>query len=176
MSTKKTAKKEVEKTNTEALTKEVDKQIEETTVKGTIKKPLMIKRISPSDCIGKPTKNELRSKKFSYEISGSVNGCEMLTNDYGDSVRFKGAFLANTMTRGYVTSAQAFLPQIAEGLLKNAVIRALEEDPNSTVKFAFRVFTELNENSPVGYSWSCQPIGEFKSSTDELAQLLLVDE
>lgn len=161
----KTAKKQATKTE------EKSSAIVEAT-KGTFKAPIPVKKITPKDAIGSPTQAEMRKNEYSFTLSGRVSSSEIVTTQYGDSIRFKGAFMAETEPFGVITSNQAFLPSVLESMLQDALLNSMEKDSKANVKFAFKIYTQLSDKGTFGYEWFCQPLVEFEDSTNELALLL----
>lgn len=144
--------------------------------KGTVEKPIILRKITPRDIIGAPDKKIMREKTFTFKISGRVSRTETVQGKFGkDSIKFKGAFLVESPVLGFVSAGQAFLPPVAENLVFDALQNAIAEG-GTNVEFGLECYTRLDEKSSVGYTWEVKPLVKVKSDSNRLLQLMQGDE
>lgn len=140
--------------------------------KGTMDKPVILRKITPRDLIGAPDKKTMREKTFSFKISGRVSRTETVQGKFGkDSIKFKGTFLADSPAFGFVSAGQAFLPPVAENLVFDALQNAIAES-GTNVEFALECYTRLDDKSSVGYTWEVKPLGKVRTDSNRLLQLM----
>jgi len=90
-----------------------------------------------------------------FSIIGVAVGTKSGTNDFGDWTCLVGQFEATNLETGaVVSSANAFLPDVAQGLIE----AQLNQDGTSQVQFAFVIGARADDASPVGYSYTAQPV------------------
>lgn len=90
-----------------------------------------------------------------YSIIGVAIGTKSGTSDFGDWTSLVGQFEATNLETGErFASANAFLPDVAQGLVE----AQLAQEGTQQVQFAFIVGAKADEGSPVGYSYTAQPI------------------
>jgi len=144
--------------------------------KGSSDKPIIVRKITPRDLIGAPDKKVMREKTFSFKISGRVSRTETVQGKFGkDSIKFKGAFLAETPIHGFVSAGQAFLPPVAENLVFDGLQNAIAEG-GTNIEFALECYTRLDEKSSVGYTWEVKPLAKIKTDSNRLLQLMSGEE
>lgn len=90
-----------------------------------------------------------------YTVIGMAVGTKSGTSDFGDWTGLVGQFEAvNLETGERFASANLFLPDVAQGLIEAQLANA----ENHQVQFAFVIGAMADSNSPVGYSYTAQPI------------------
>ena len=90
-----------------------------------------------------------------YSIIGVAIGTKTGTSDYGDWTSLVGQFEATNLETGErMASANAFLPDVAQGLIE----AQLTNPDTKQVQFAFVIGARVDEGSPVGYSYTAQPV------------------
>ena len=90
-----------------------------------------------------------------FSIIGVAIGTKSGTSDFGDWTCLVGQFEATNLDTGAVmASANAFLPDVAQGLIE----AQLAQEGTQQVQFAFVIGAKADEQSPVGYSYTAQPI------------------
>jgi hypothetical protein len=99
-------------------------------------------------------------------ISGILNFTKTGTSQMGDFISLHGAFIGTNLVTGEKKqSGKLFLPSVAENIL----IPLLQN--NTALEFSLIIGIEVNEKSPVGYSYICRAVIE-----DPKNPLLLLDE
>jgi len=102
-----------------------------------------------------------------FSIIGVAVGTKSGTSDFGDWTCLVGQFEATNLETGaVVSSANAFLPDVAQGLIE----AQLNQEGTSQVQFAFVIGARADEGSPVGYSYTAQPV-LAPDAKDPLAEL-----
>lgn len=102
-----------------------------------------------------------------YTVIGLAVGTKSGTSDFGDWTGLVGQFEAvNLETGERFASANLFLPDVAQGLIEAQLANA----ENHQVQFAFVIGAMADSNSPVGYSYTAQPI-LHPDAKDPLADL-----
>ena len=90
-----------------------------------------------------------------FSIIGVAIGTKSGTSDFGDWTCLVGQFEATNLETGAVmASANAFLPDVAQGLIE----AQLAQEGTQQVQFAFVIGARVDESSPVGYSYTAQPV------------------
>ena len=118
----------------------------------------LTKKISTAKIYGKVNVRKLPedgSVVNLYSVIGVAIGTKTGTSDFGDWTALVGQFEAvNLETGAIMASANAFLPDVAQGL----VIAQLAQEGTQQVQFAFVIGARADEGSPVGYSYTAQPM------------------
>jgi len=99
-------------------------------------------------------------------VFGLAKKCEPSTTQYGEYIKFSGAFEAvNLATGEVVVAGQMILPQVVESLIFNA----LDQENTEGVQFAFELGVKADKN-PRGYIYTVKSLVE-PSGSDPLADL-----
>lgn len=102
-----------------------------------------------------------------YTVIGVAIGTKSGTSDFGDWTSLTGQFEATNMETGErLSSANCFLPDVAQGLVE----AQLAQEGTQQVQFAFVIGAKADEGSPVGYSYTAQPV-LAPDAKDPLAEL-----
>ena len=102
-----------------------------------------------------------------YTVIGVAIGVKSGTSDFGDWKALVGQFEATNMETGErLSSANCFLPDVAQGLVE----AQLAHEGTQHVEFAFVIGAKADEGSPVGYSYTAQPV-LAPDAKDPLAEL-----
>jgi len=95
---------------------------------------------------------------------------------YGDAVRFKGAFRGtNILTGETYESGDLFLPGTAETYLYSGFLAAKKSDTFESVEFAFDIglkYQPKRDGIGVGYEYTVRPLIAATKQADPFAQLL----
>ena len=92
---------------------------------------------------------------------------EKTTENMGSYTKFSGEFFGKNAEGEEFVACVCFLPEPAQGMVSQAVIAGLSDSGAvfSGVEFGFRIFVEPDEKSPLGYSYACHSMLDFKPST-----------
>ncbi len=97
-------------------------------------------------------------------IYGRVRGIEPGSTQYGDFLKFKGAFEAVDIATGQTfRSGTLILPAVLESLISGAF-------GDQALDFAFKVNATYSEKGNTGYTFTASPLIE-STEADELADL-----
>lgn len=109
-----------------------------------------------------------------FDVMGIAEGVETGSSSMGEWVAFEGTFGATLPNGEKYRSKKLFLPDVASGLLQDAVDSA----EGGKVEFAFRVgirrVVKVNaqgEETGAGYEYTCEPLIEADEADDPLAAL-----
>lgn len=135
----------------------------------------LTKKISTAKIYGKVNVRKLPedgSVLNLYTIIGMAIGTKSGTSDYGDWTSLVGQFEAvNLETGETMASANAFLPDVAQGLIE----AQLTQPDTKQVQFAFIIGARVDDQSPIGYSYTAQPMlpPDAKDPLEDLRKTLL---
>jgi len=127
------------------------------------------------------TGTELKEKRVLSRdyarIIGQVRETVVVTHpQYGNAVRFKGAFRGTNMITGETyESGDLFLPSTAEAYLYSGFLAAKKSDTFENVEFAFDIglkFQPKRDGIGVGYEYTVRPLLAATKQADPFAQLL----
>jgi hypothetical protein len=137
---------------------------------GKIIMSALTKKISTAKIYGKINVRKLPedgSVLNLYTVIGVAIGTKSGTSDFGDWTSLVGQFEATNMETGErLSSANCFLPDVAQGLVE----AQLAQEGTQQVQFAFVIGAKADEGSPVGYSYTAQPV-LAPDAKDPLAEL-----
>lgn len=86
---------------------------------------------------------------------GIATSARQKTSNYGEYVQFLGNFEGiNALTGGKFRAPYCILPQIAEGVLWNAI----NEAQGAPVTFALDIGVKCDEKAATGYVYYCKPV------------------
>ena len=118
----------------------------------------LTKKLSTAKIVGKINVRKLPEDgtiQNLYTVIGMAVGTKSGTSDFGDWTGLVGQFEATNLETGErFASANLFLPDVAQGLIEAQLANA----ENHQVQFAFVIGAMADSNSPVGYSYTAQPI------------------
>ena len=118
----------------------------------------LTKKLSTAKIVGKINVRKLPEDgtiQNLYTVIGMAVGTKSGTSDFGDWTGLVGQFEATNLETGeQFASANLFLPDVAQGLIEAQLANA----ENHQVQFAFVIGAMADSNSPVGYSYTAQPI------------------
>lgn len=110
-----------------------------------------------------------------FTVAGIVRGLETKTSDKGEYTKFTGDFavkIGDEITKANIL----YVPQVAEGLLKDGYFKALEaggaEAKAVSCEFSFNLFKVKSEKSKTGYVWGMETRKAITPETDRTLALL----
>ena len=110
-------------------------------------------------------------------IIGQVRETALVTHpQYGDAVRFKGAFRGTNISTGEIyESGDLFLPATAESYLYSGFLAAKKAETFENVEFAFDIglqYQPKRDGIGVGYEYVVRPLVTATKQADPFAQIL----
>lgn len=117
------------------------------------------------------------------KVFGIASRFELIDTDKGQSVKFRGDFIASEINGkpGAVRAATCYLPRAAEEMLEVAIERATHDATDHAtgainavgVQFGFRIFQRADDSAIVGYTWGVESLIDFASAeSDPLLALM----
>lgn len=116
-----------------------------------------IPKVTLKSCGAQPAPHSIKDRTALMRVYGSAQKGTVGTSNYGDFIKFAGAFEAINLRTGEIFRAtQLILPSAAEAVLQAELANA----KNEAVEFAFEIVAFPSEKGNTGYSFAISPLHE----------------
>lgn len=116
-----------------------------------------IPKVTLKSCGAQPAPHSIKERTALMRVYGSAQKGTVGTSNYGDFIKFAGAFEAINLRTGEIFRANILiLPSAAEAVLQAELANAKDE----AVEFAFEIVAMPSEKGNTGYSFAISPMHE----------------